>query len=482
MAKQKKKEVPAESLVSTPAAQATSDKPAGPPSSMRPPAAPPSSDDDDDDAVLNLGALVGASIAPPSAANDAQPDDDDDDDAKLDLSAMASSMAPSAMAAAATVSADAAPGAEAKATTKSAEAPSAAAKSAAAKSAAAKSAETKSSKLASKSEPLAVVAQPVASGEKPKSNVMLMGIAAVAVVVVGGFFFLRNGEPSAEETLAADHEGAMIGTAGSPATIGAPPGESNTAPSAGIAAGGTQAAEGAAPTEAVPASAVGTGPVAIAEAAQPAGAPPAEPAGPAARPRIVPRAGAPAAAASETAVVAAPVAAVPAVTPPAVGTGGRTSRGTTQAAVGAEPAVGTAAAGGEMNSLLDRALGGRPVAGGTRTEAGTAARPAVSAGAAAAIAPPVAAGPVPPLPSRGDIARAMGALLPGVRLCAGDQVGLATATVALKNDGTVVSASVAGVPFGGTPQGACMEGVIRRARFAPFTATTHRFTYPLAIR
>ena len=72
--------------------------------------------------------------------------------------------------------------------------------------------------------------------------------------------------------------------------------------------------------------------------------------------------------------------------------------------------------------------------------------------------------------------------LPGVRLCAGDQVGLATATVALKNDGTVVSASVAGVPFGGTPQGACMEGVIRRARFAPFTATTHRFTYPLAIR
>jgi hypothetical protein len=76
----------------------------------------------------------------------------------------------------------------------------------------------------------------------------------------------------------------------------------------------------------------------------------------------------------------------------------------------------------------------------------------------------------------------MGSLLPGVRQCAADQVGLANATVALKNDGTVVSASVAGAPFGGTPQGACMEGVIRRARFTRFSATTFRFTYPLAIR
>jgi hypothetical protein len=65
---------------------------------------------------------------------------------------------------------------------------------------------------------------------------------------------------------------------------------------------------------------------------------------------------------------------------------------------------------------------------------------------------------------------------------AGDQVGLASATVALKNDGSVVSAAVAGAPFGGTPQGACMEGVIRRARFTRFSATTFRFTYPLAIR
>ncbi len=136
-----------------------------------------------------------------------------------------------------------------------------------------------------------------------------------------------------------------------------------------------------------------------------------------------------------------------------------------------------------MDSLLDRALGGRPVAGGTRTEptGGAAARPAAAPAAAAPAAAP-AAGPVPNEPGRGDIARVMGSLLPGVRACAGDQVGLASATVALKNDGSVVSAAVAGAPFGGTPQGACMEGVIRRARFTRFSATTFRFTYPLAIR
>ncbi len=88
----------------------------------------------------------------------------------------------------------------------------------------------------------------------------------------------------------------------------------------------------------------------------------------------------------------------------------------------------------------------------------------------------------PSQPGRGDISRGMGALLPGARSCAGDQVGLATANVELRSDGTVVSASVTGVPFGGTPQASCMESVIRRARFSPFTSAAFRFAYPLAIR
>jgi hypothetical protein len=52
----------------------------------------------------------------------------------------------------------------------------------------------------------------------------------------------------------------------------------------------------------------------------------------------------------------------------------------------------------------------------------------------------------------------------------------------VRSDGTVGSVSVGGSPFGGTPQGSCMEGVIRGATFPRFRQSTFRVTYPISIR
>ncbi len=69
-----------------------------------------------------------------------------------------------------------------------------------------------------------------------------------------------------------------------------------------------------------------------------------------------------------------------------------------------------------------------------------------------------------------------------LRECAGEQVGTANAAIMLRNDGTVGSVSVGGSPFGGTPQGSCMEGVIRGASFPAFRQSTFRVSYPISIR
>ena len=69
-----------------------------------------------------------------------------------------------------------------------------------------------------------------------------------------------------------------------------------------------------------------------------------------------------------------------------------------------------------------------------------------------------------------------------IRACAGDQVGLALSTIVVNNDGHVATVAVGGSPFGGTPQGACMEGVIRQASFPPFRASNFRVSYPFNIR
>lgn len=129
---------------------------------------------------------------------------------------------------------------------------------------------------------------------------------------------------------------------------------------------------------------------------------------------------------------------------------------------------------GQLDDVLDQALGGRP------NREGTAA--AASSAPARAAEEPAAQANLPPTPSRGDIARVLGALMPRIRQCAGDQVGMALATILVRNDGSVATVAVGGNPFGGTPQGACMEGAIRTATFPRFQQSTFRVSYPFNIR
>jgi len=72
-------------------------------------------------------------------------------------------------------------------------------------------------------------------------------------------------------------------------------------------------------------------------------------------------------------------------------------------------------------------------------------------------------------------------MLSQIRGCAGEQVGMVTFTLMVRSDGTVVSSSASGSPFGGTPQGSCMEGVLRGAHFPAFRQAQFRVQYPMRI-
>jgi hypothetical protein len=94
----------------------------------------------------------------------------------------------------------------------------------------------------------------------------------------------------------------------------------------------------------------------------------------------------------------------------------------------------------------------------------------------------LAATQLPLTPSREDVTQAMTVLLPAIRGCAMGQSGLATAAIVVRNDGRVAGVEISGAPFAGTPSGRCMEGVIRRARFARFQQPIMRIKFPLAIQ
>jgi hypothetical protein len=131
-----------------------------------------------------------------------------------------------------------------------------------------------------------------------------------------------------------------------------------------------------------------------------------------------------------------------------------------------------------IDSMLDDALGGRPNREGTQTEqAPRAERPAQQAQPAAQNN-----ADLPSEPDRAQVARTLGRLMPRIRTCAGDQVGMAMAGIVISGDGSVATVNVSGSPFGGTPQGACMEGAIREARFPAFRGQSHRVNYPFNIR
>lgn len=301
-------------------------------------------------------------------------------------------------------------------------------------------------KVESKKAAAVVAAAPAAPAVAAKSSTGLyIGIAVVVALGVGGYFAFKGGGSADGENTIASNEVAAPDVA-PPAPTVPPP-----APAAAEIPSPT-AVENAAPP--APVDVPREHPEHRAEAA-PSSANAAEPAAPTAAAHS---GAAPAGAAHEPAAPATAVAAPAAAEP-------------------ANPAArtGNAPVAAEMNSLLDEALGGAPAAGGTRTTPTTATAPA-------ATAPAAPAGPLPTTPSQSDVQRTLGRLLPAIRQCAGDQVGLAMATILVRNDGNVASSSIAGAPFGGTPQGACMEGVVRTAHFPPFRQTTLRVTYPFSIR
>jgi len=121
-----------------------------------------------------------------------------------------------------------------------------------------------------------------------------------------------------------------------------------------------------------------------------------------------------------------------------------------------------------LDDLPNSALGGTPAAGGTRTVA-----------TAMEAAPTMEN--LPEIPSAAAVRRALGGLMPRIRRCAGDQVGLAAARIRVRNDGSVKAVSIEGPPFGGTPQGSCMERVIRGARFPHFSRRHFDVVYPFSI-
>ncbi|MEZ4255196.1 MAG: hypothetical protein R3A78_05690 [Polyangiales bacterium] len=135
-----------------------------------------------------------------------------------------------------------------------------------------------------------------------------------------------------------------------------------------------------------------------------------------------------------------------------------------------EPTAGSSA----IDDVLDNALGGKPAQGGVRTVPG--------AQAVAPAAPASDNSNLPNTPEQAEVSKTLSALMPALRQCAADQQGLATAMILVKNDGSVGSVSVGGFPFGGTPQGSCMEAVLKKASFKPFKQTTFSIRYPFAIR
>lgn len=137
---------------------------------------------------------------------------------------------------------------------------------------------------------------------------------------------------------------------------------------------------------------------------------------------------------------------------------GSSDRGATERGERTASSASSSASTPSLDDVVGRALG----AGSRAAAPAAAARPSADSA------------DLPDVPTRAEIASVFGRLMPRIRQCAGEQVGMSMATLIVRNDGTVASAAVGGQPFGGTPQGACMEGVLREARFSPFRQSTHR--------
>jgi hypothetical protein len=113
----------------------------------------------------------------------------------------------------------------------------------------------------------------------------------------------------------------------------------------------------------------------------------------------------------------------------------------------------------DLASAMQKAAGG-PVAQGGQDK--TTAAAAIPANA-------------PQKPSQGQVAGAIGSVLPEARACLGPDDPVGTATVVFQSDGTVQSVSVS------SKVGAdCIKGALSKAKVPPFHEAT--FSFPVKVR
>jgi hypothetical protein len=100
-------------------------------------------------------------------------------------------------------------------------------------------------------------------------------------------------------------------------------------------------------------------------------------------------------------------------------------------------------------------------------------------GAAATSQNTGAGGNVAQHPSQGQVAGAIGSVMPAAKACLGSDEPLSRATVTFQSDGTVKGVSVSGFAAG-KPQEACIKTALSKATVAPFAEAT--YPVPVTIR
>lgn len=128
----------------------------------------------------------------------------------------------------------------------------------------------------------------------------------------------------------------------------------------------------------------------------------------------------------------------------------------------AEPSpMASAMGGGNIDDLLDRALGG----GGGMTSAMAAA--------------PAAMSNLPEQPGRDDVARGLRSVSAQVQSCGGGSAGVANAAITFASSGRVSNVNVTGVP---PAVQSCVARGVRSARVPPFSRPTFNVNFPFRVR
>ncbi len=128
----------------------------------------------------------------------------------------------------------------------------------------------------------------------------------------------------------------------------------------------------------------------------------------------------------------------------------------------AEPSPMTSAmGGGNIDDLLDRALGG---GGGMST---------------AMAAAPAAMSNLPEQPGRDDVARGLRSVAAQVESCGGGSAGVANAAITFASSGRVSNVNVTGVP---PAVQSCVARGVRSARVPPFSRPTFNVNFPFRVR